>query len=130
MMVDLAAFVLASGATFALTPLVIAEARRAGALDYPGAQKLHAEPVPTLGGIARVYVVPMVAITGEFTGISITRDDFEAKFFDFDINGTVSFGRHLGAQAGYRSVVVDYLSDEDSGDLKMKGPYFGGVVRF
>jgi len=87
-------------------------------------------PVPTIGGIARVYVVPMLALTGELTGISISRDDFEAKFFDFDINGTVSFGRHLGAQAGYRSVVVDYLSDEDSGDLKMKGPYFGGVLRF
>ena len=45
-------------------------------------------------------------------------------------HGTVSFGRHLGAQAGYRSVVVHYLTDEDLGDLKMKGPYFGGVVRF
>ena len=87
-------------------------------------------PVPTIGVIGRGYIFPMVAITGELTGLSINRDDFEAKFFDFDINGTVSFGRHFGAQAGYRSVVVDYLTDEDSGDLKMKGPYFGGVVRF
>lgn len=86
--------------------------------------------VPTLGVIGRAYVAPMVAITGEFTGLSITRDEFEAKFFDFDISATVSFGRHLGAQAGYRSVVVDYLVEEDSGDLKMKGPYFGGVLRF
>lgn len=89
-----------------------------------------AAPVPTFGVIGRGYVAPMVAITGEFTGLSITRDEFEAKFFDFDINGTVSFGRHLGAQAGYRSVVVDYVVDEDSGDLKMKGPYIGGVLRF
>jgi hypothetical protein len=87
-------------------------------------------PVPTIGVIGRGYILPMVAITGEFSGLSINRDDFEAKFFDFDINGTVSFGRHLGAQAGYRSVVVHYLTDEDLGDLKMKGPYFGGVVRF
>ena len=87
-------------------------------------------PVPTIGVAGRVYVVPMVSIGGEFTGLSITRDDFEAKFFDFDVNGIVSFGRHLGAQAGYRSVIVDYLTDEDSGDLKMKGPYVGGVVRF
>jgi hypothetical protein len=87
-------------------------------------------PVPTIGVIGRGYILPMVAITGEFSGISITRDDFEAKFFDFDIYGTVSFGRNIGAQAGYRSVDVHYLSDEDTGDLKMKGPYFGGVVRF
>ena len=87
-------------------------------------------PVPTIGVIGRGYLLPMLAITGEFSGLSISRDDFEAKFFDFDISGTVSLGRHVGAQAGYRSVVVDYLTDEDSGDLKMKGPYFGGVVRF
>jgi UDP-GlcNAc:undecaprenyl-phosphate/decaprenyl-phosphate GlcNAc-1-phosphate transferase len=54
---DLAAFVLASGAAFALTPLVIAEARRAGALDYPGVQKVHAEPVPTLGGLGLAVAV-------------------------------------------------------------------------
>jgi hypothetical protein len=87
-------------------------------------------PVPTIGVIGRGYLAPMVAITGEFTGLSITRDEFEAKFFDFDLYGTVSFGRNVGVQGGYRSVVVDYLVDEDSGDLKMKGPYFGAVVRF
>ena len=87
-------------------------------------------PVPTIGVIGRGYILPMVAITGEFTGLSLNRDDFEAKFFDFDINGTVSFGRHLGAQAGYRSVDVHYLTDGDAGDLKMKGPYVGGVLRF
>lgn len=87
-------------------------------------------PVPTFGVIGRGLVTPMVAITGEFTGLSITRDEFEAKFFDFDLYGTVSLGRNLGVQGGYRSVVVDYLVDEDSGDLKMKGPYVGAVVRF
>src|SRR5262249_22859117 len=54
---DLAAFVLAGGATFALTPLVIAEAGRAGALDYPGLQKVHVEPVPTLGGLGLAAAV-------------------------------------------------------------------------
>lgn len=57
MAADLAGFLLASGATFALTPLVIAEARKAGALDYPGAQKVHAEPVPTLGGLGLAAAV-------------------------------------------------------------------------
>ena len=82
-------------------------------------------PVPTIGVIGRGYLAPAVSITGEFTGLSITRDDFDGKFFDFDLYGTVSFGRHFGVQGGYRSVVVDYLVDEDTGDLKMKGPYFG-----
>jgi hypothetical protein len=87
-------------------------------------------PVPTIGVIGRGYLSPAVSITGEFTGLSITRDEFEGKFFDFDLYGTVSFGRNVGVQGGYRSVVVDYIVDEDTGDLKMKGPYFGAVVRF
>ena len=87
-------------------------------------------PVPTVGVIGRGYLAPAVSITGEFTGFSITRDDFEGKFFDFDLYGTVSMGPNFGVQAGYRSVVVDYLVDDDSGDLKMKGLYFGAVVRF
>jgi UDP-GlcNAc:undecaprenyl-phosphate/decaprenyl-phosphate GlcNAc-1-phosphate transferase len=57
MMMDLAAFVVAGGASFALTPVVIAEARRAGALDHPGLQKVHAEPVPTLGGLGLAAAV-------------------------------------------------------------------------
>jgi hypothetical protein len=32
--------------------------------------------------------------------------------------------------AGYRSVTVDYLIDADAGDLKLRSPYFGAVVKF
>lgn len=54
---DLVGLVLAGGVAFALTPLFIVEARRVGALDYPGAQKVHVEPVPTLGGLSLVAAV-------------------------------------------------------------------------
>jgi hypothetical protein len=86
-------------------------------------------PVPTLGVIGRGYVLPMVAITGEFTGLKVGSGDFDVTFTDFDINGTVIVGR-VGAQVGYRSIIADYVVDEDSGDLKMQGPYIGGLVRF
>jgi len=86
--------------------------------------------VPTLGLIGRVNISRMVAITGEFTGMRINRDEFEAKFLDFDLYGTVSFGRNVGVEGGYRAVAMDFLVEEDSGDLKMYGPYFGAVVRF
>ena len=43
--------------TLALTPLVMTLARRAGALDHPGARRIHRAPVPTLGGIAFVVTV-------------------------------------------------------------------------
>lgn len=87
-------------------------------------------PVPTVGVAARGYLHDMVSIGGEFTGLKITRDDFEAKFFDFDFNGAVTFGRHVGVQGGYRSVTVDYVIDDDAGDFKFKGPYVGAHVKF
>ena len=49
---------------------------------------------------------------------------------DFDIYATLNFGKNVGVQGGYRSVVAEYLVDDDQGDLKLKGTYFGGVVRF
>jgi hypothetical protein len=87
-------------------------------------------PVPTIGVIGRGYLAPAVSITSEFTGINLSPGDDKLEFLDFDLYGTITFGRNVGVQAGYRSVVADYIVDEDTGDLKMKGPYFGAVVRF
>ena len=47
--------------TLALTPAVMALARRGGALDHPGPRRIHREPVPTLGGLAFIVTVLGVA---------------------------------------------------------------------
>lgn len=99
-------------------------------------------PIPTLGAIARVYPHKHFSVTAEFTGFKmlgfignwirdgLSDDEFEAKMYDFDVYGTLNFGRFAAVQGGYRSVTADYLVDDDAGDLKMKGLYFGGLVRF
>jgi hypothetical protein len=90
-------------------------------------------PVPVIGGIGRGYVTRNVSVTAEFTAFKFPNNishDFEAKIYDFDVYGTINMGRNLGVQAGFRSLTAEYLVEEDSGDLKMKGPYFGGVIRF
>ena len=87
-------------------------------------------PVPTIGGIARGYVGEYVSFTGEFTALKFDRDEFRGKFYDFDVQGAAHLGKHLGVQVGYRSVDVDYRVDGDEGTMKMKGPYFGGFLRF
>jgi hypothetical protein len=99
-------------------------------------------PIPTVGVIARAYPHKHVSITAEFTGFkmpgfigsrisdTLSGDDFDAKMYDFDLYGTVNFGPYVAAQLGYRSVIADYLVDDDAGDLKMKGVYFGGLLRF
>ena len=90
-------------------------------------------PIPAIGVTGRVYVVPNVSITGEFSGFKLPDsidEDYKANYYDFDLYGTVNFTNNFGAQAGYRSLTVFYKVDTDQGDLKMKGLYFGGVVRF
>ena len=92
-------------------------------------------PIPAIGFIGRGYVVPNISITGEFTFFKLPEqaldsDDYSAKYYDFDLYGTVNFNDHLGAQLGYRSFDVFYKVKQDTGTLKLKGLYFGGVARF
>lgn len=90
-------------------------------------------PIPAIGAIGRVYVAPNISVTAEFSGIKLPEsinEDYRAKYFDFDLYGTVNFNDHVGAQAGYRSFDVLYKVEGDEGELKLKGLYFGGVVRF
>jgi hypothetical protein len=90
-------------------------------------------PIPAIGAIGRVYVVPNISITAEFSGIKLpesVNEDYRAKYYDFDLYGTVNFTDHFGAQAGYRSFDVEYKVEKDAGDLQLKGLYLGGIVRF
>jgi hypothetical protein len=90
-------------------------------------------PVPAIGIIGRGYLAESLSITGEFTGFKMLdalTEDFEAEFWDWDLYATADFGRNVGVRGGYRSIDVEYIGDEDLGRLKMKGWYFGGVIRF
>jgi hypothetical protein len=104
-------------------------------IDSPiGAAEVDARaPVPAVGVIGRGYLTEDFSLTGEFTGFKMPdsiSEEFEAEFWDWDVYATVNFGRNVGVQGGYRSIDVEYLADEDLGRLKMKGWYFGGVLRF
>ena len=90
-------------------------------------------PIPAIGGIGRVYVVPNISITGELTGFKLPKNlvkDTSAHFVDFDLYGTVNVTNHVGAQIGYRSLDVEYIADTDVGTFKDKGIYFGVVARY
>jgi hypothetical protein len=104
-------------------------------LDSPIATEFaHAEaPIPAIGGVGRVYVVPNISITGEVTGFKLPQNliqDAHAHYVDVDVYGTVNFTNNIGAQLGYRSLDVGYLVKTDSGVLKLKGLYFGVVARY
>jgi len=97
-------------------------------------QFVHARaPIPAIGLIGRVYPVANISITGEFTGFRLPEgisEDYRARYYDFDVYGTVNLTNNIGVQGGYRSFDVFYRVDEDQGALVLKGIYFGGVVRF
>jgi hypothetical protein len=92
-------------------------------------------PIPAIGLIARGYIVPNISITGEFSAFKLPEkaldsDDYSAKYYDFDLYGTVNFTDNFGAQVGYRSFDVFYKVKRDTGTLNLSGLYFGGVARF
>jgi hypothetical protein len=96
-------------------------------------------PIPAFGIVARVYPHRNVSITGEITGFKVPGfladklfdgDEIDVNIKNVDIYATVSITRFFGIQGGYRSLKADYVVDDDTGDLEMKGPYFGGMVRF
>jgi hypothetical protein len=96
-------------------------------------------PFPALGVIGRVYPHKNVGVTAEWTGFKMPgfianrltdTDNGAAHMKNFDIYVTGSITRYFGVQGGYRALSADYLLDSDTGDLEMKGLYFGGMVRF
>lgn len=94
-------------------------------------------PIPAIGGIARVYVVPNISITGEVTGFKVPKsiadkisEGSNAHFVDVDVYGTLNFTNNIGVQGGYRSMDLGYFVRPDTGSFKFQGMYVGAVLRY
>jgi hypothetical protein len=90
-------------------------------------------PIPAIGGIARVYVVPNISITGELTGFTIpdsVQGRYHAHYVDLDLYGTINFTDNIGVKGGYRSLDLGYAIKDDTGSFVLKGIYFGAVLRY
>jgi hypothetical protein len=90
-------------------------------------------PIPALGGIARVYVVPNISITVDISGFKLPEKlikDSTGHYIDVDVYGTLNFTNNFGAQFGYRSFDVGYVVTHDTGSFKLKGLYLGAVARY
>lgn len=89
-------------------------------------------PIPALGGIGRVYVVPNVSITGELTAFKLPsiEDKYSGHYVDLDIYGTVNFTNNVGVKGGFRSMNLGYLVKQDTGAFTMNGAYFSAVLRY
>jgi hypothetical protein len=89
-------------------------------------------PLPALGLVGRGYVLKNVAINFEVTGFKLPNIDskYEANYFDWDINGTVNVTNNFGVQAGWRKMTNHLRIEDDLGDLRFQGMWFGAAVRY
>lgn len=90
-------------------------------------------PLPTIGGVARVYAAKNLALNGEVSYFKIPEsasEDDKGRYMDFDVYATFNPHKNFGVQAGYRSIDVFYDAKNDTGTLTFKGLYFGGTARF
>lgn len=89
-------------------------------------------PIPSIGGIARVYVVPQAAITFQLTALHVPtiQDQYEATYIDWELTGLFNATRNFGVTGGWRSRHVNYMLKKDTGDLTLGGLYLGAVVRY
>ena len=97
------------------------------------AEFAHARaPIPAIGGIARVYVVPNVAITGEVTGFKLptVENKYAGHYVDVDIYGTFNLTDNIGVKGGWRTLDMGYLAKEDTGSFTLNGLYFAAVLRY
>jgi len=89
-------------------------------------------PIPTLGGIGRIYISPAISATVEVTGMKIpsVKDKYEAHHLEAQAYATVNVNRFVGAQVGWRSLDLGYKLTNDTGSLTVSGIYVGVVARY
>jgi hypothetical protein len=98
-----------------------------------GTEFAHAKaPVPAIGGIGRVYAMPNASVTFELTALKVPtiQEEYAATYIDWVLYGQFDVNKYFAARGGYRVLNFNYLFEKDTGDMDLKGLFFGGVVRF
>jgi hypothetical protein len=90
-------------------------------------------PLPAIGLVGRAYVLPEVALNFEVSMFRVPEGsipDVEANYYDWDIHGTVNLHRNVGLQIGWRRITTFLEIEEDTGDVKFQGLWFGAALRY
>src|SRR5687768_9556595 len=105
--------------TFAVTPLVRRFAQRVGAIDQPNDRKVHAEPTPTLGGLA--MLIGLIVAGGAALAIPELRPALTTS--------SAPLGVIAGAIAIFALGVVDDMHDLPA-PVKLAGQVFAAGILF
>ncbi|MFM8532782.1 MAG: hypothetical protein ACKOEC_04225 [Acidimicrobiia bacterium] len=95
----------------------------------------QAAPIPAFNFSGRAYATKNLALNGEIRFFRIPESiekkiEGDGSYTDIDIHATYNVTRNVGVQMGWRKSAIFYSADTDEGDLKFKGLYFSGVVRY
>lgn len=95
----------------------------------------QAAPIPAFNFSGRGYVTRNLALNGEIKFFRIPDSiekqiEGDGSYTDIDVHATYNVNRYVGVQLGWRKSAIFYTADTDEGDLKFKGLYFSGVVRY
>lgn len=95
----------------------------------------QAAPIPAFGFAGRAYPHKNLAVDFEMQFFNIPNSlaeqiDGDGTYRDTDFHVTYNINNNVGAQMGWRRTTIFYTAERDSGDLRFKGWYFGGVVRY
>ena len=89
-------------------------------------------PLPALGAVARIYPLKNLSITAEASGLRLPDIDekYAANYLDVDVYGTFNFTHNFGVQGGWRRMNTYLRVEQDRGDIKFQGFWFGGALRY
>jgi hypothetical protein len=90
-------------------------------------------PLPALGVVARAYPLPALAVNFEVSGMKVPEDidpEYQGNYFEWDLNGTFNVTNNVGVQVGWRRANTYVAIEQDLGDLKFQGLWFGAALRY
>lgn len=89
-------------------------------------------PLPAIGIVARGYPLPALAINFELTGMKVPEIDpkYQGDYFEWDLNGTFNVTNNVGVSVGWRKSTTFIGVEDDMGDLKFQGLWFGAALRY
>ena len=80
-----------------------------------------------------MYLAQNLSLTGELTGFRFPGGWIKSTsghYADMDLYAMLNFVDAFGIRAGYRKFDIEYIRADDTGALKMSGPYLGVTLRF
>jgi hypothetical protein len=90
-------------------------------------------PLPAIGLVGRAYPLQALAVNFEISGMKVPPDidpNYQGNWMEWDLNGTFNVTNNVGVSMGWRKSNTFVGIEQDLGDLKFQGLWFGAALRY